>query len=172
MINMSTYARALFEVAQEQNSALKFYDSLKHFSVINKDPEIASVLNRRLGDDKILKPFWDTTGFSKEVVTLLNMLQNAGLMREYDRFLSAYQDLCVSNNLLSVATVTSAKPLSESERESLFSMLSNKYPGELELELSEDQSLIKGLRIEINHDVIDTSLKNKLKQILNQGGQH
>ena len=100
------------------------------------------------------------------------MLQNAGWMREYDRFLSAYQDLCVSNNLLSVATVTSAKPLSESERESLISMLSNKYPGELELELSEDQSLIKGLRIEINHDVIDTSLKNKLKQILNQGGQH
>ena len=53
MITMSTYARALFEVAQEQNSALKFYDSLKYFSVINKDPEIASVLNRGLGDDKI-----------------------------------------------------------------------------------------------------------------------
>ena len=63
------------------------------------------------------------------------------------------------------AKVYSAERLSEADKKDISESLSKKYAGkEIILEDSLDEKLIGGIKIEINDEIIDLSIKNRIKK--------
>lgn len=61
-----------------------------------------------------------------------------------------------------IATVRSARALSDGERDRLQRVLSRQYEREVHLNVVVDPDLVGGLRVEIGHDVIDGSVASRL----------
>ena len=76
-------------------------------------------------------------------------------LEDYQRIASAVQGE-------RVATVRSARPLAEAERERLQSALSRQYDRQVHLNVVVDPGLLGGLRVEIGDDVIDGSVAGRL----------
>jgi F-type H+-transporting ATPase subunit delta len=64
--------------------------------------------------------------------------------------------------------LTSAYPLSESELQRIRDKLTQKYQKQIHLECSLDQALLGGLFFRIGDEVIDASVRGKLKQLAQQ----
>lgn len=64
------------------------------------------------------------------------------------------------------AKVSSSSKLNASQEKEINDFIKSKYKAkEVHLELYEDQKLLGGIRIEIDNDIIDTTLSNKIHQL-------
>lgn len=166
MIKIETYAQALFEVVKDP---LKVYEDVKSFQSLLQDEEVLKVFAINYAEPEVLDPLWHVLTYEDETIRLLKILQNDQRILDFDRFLESFQELMIRNKQLSKAHVEVASALDAQEVENLKSLLAAKYPGLIELDVVENKSLIKGMVMRVNHDVIDTSLKHKLEQIKHQG---
>ena len=91
-------------------------------------------------------------------------------MYALDRIIFEYRDLLEEHKLIHIVDIISAKELSKKEIDEIIAKISQRYEGELDVEYEHDPSLVGGLKIRVNNDIYDTSIKNKFKQILAQGG--
>lgn len=168
MIKIETYAQALYEVV---SNPLEVYEEIKSFNTLLEDEEVRNVFQRNYGQAEVLDPLWDLLNMSAELKRLLKILQKDQRIIDFDRFIESYQDQLTAHKLISKADVRTAHQLDDQAKESLKTMLAQRYPGVIEISVTEEPELIKGMVVKINNDVIDTSIKNKLQQIRNQGGK-
>jgi F-type H+-transporting ATPase subunit delta len=80
------------------------------------------------------------------------------------RALTDYQHIAADVQEELIATVHTARPLTEAETKRLTDALGAAYSATVHLHVVEDPSLIGGLRVEIGDDVIDGSVASKLDQ--------
>ena len=99
------------------------------------------------------------------VLAILRMLCVKGHMGDLDRMITEYDLLNQEHQGISVAHVTSAVALKESERERLRQGLEASFGKKVTLQCSLDRTLLGGIRVEIEGKVIDGSIRNKLQQI-------
>ena len=66
------------------------------------------------------------------------------------------------------AELTSAKDLSDNEVDSIKEELTKNFSSKIKLNYKHDTSLIGGLIVQVGSTMVDTSIKNKLKQIENR----
>jgi F-type H+-transporting ATPase subunit delta len=78
------------------------------------------------------------------------------------RALEDYQHIAAAVQEELIATVHTAKPLSDEESSRLTKALGTAYAATVHLHVVEDPSLVGGLRVEIGDDVIDGSVSSKL----------
>ena len=83
-------------------------------------------------------------------------------LEPFARALEDYQHIAADVQDEVVATVHTARPLSESETSRLVAALGKTYSTTVHLHVVEDPALIGGLRVEIGDDVIDGSVVTKL----------
>lgn len=65
----------------------------------------------------------------------------------------------------SIARVSTARPLTESQIEKLRAGLSRAYGKELKLDISVDSSLIGGLRVQVGDEIMDGTVQSRLAQL-------
>jgi F-type H+-transporting ATPase subunit delta len=73
--------------------------------------------------------------------------------------------IVASQEGLSIATVTSARPRSDAQLERLQAGLSRAYGRDLRFNQVVDPSLIGGLRVQVGDDVIDSSVATRLADV-------
>lgn len=66
---------------------------------------------------------------------------------------------------IEVATITSANELSEADKKKIHEVLEEKQAQKLECRWKVDESLLAGLRIQINDQIIDNSAANQLARL-------
>ena len=66
---------------------------------------------------------------------------------------------------IEVATITSANELSEADKKKIHEVLEEKQAQKLECKWKVDESLLAGLRIQINDQIIDNSAANQLARL-------
>ena len=170
------YARALFQIAQEQGCEEAVYNGLTRFAhnyllaiaqfnEVLADPIVAREEKVKLVEMAIGEPLHDTL---KQFIAFV-----ADQKREDKMFLIAMKFMEMyrtKHNILST-NVTTATELSEATYDKIKAFIKQTFDADAEIEVKIDPSLIGGFILDIENTRMDASvagqlnaLKNKLKQ--------
>lgn len=135
---------------------------------ISRDPQLELALGSRLGDAGAKgRLVWQLlTGRASEAATLV---ASAVVQRPRERrvreLLARAQRLTAAQRGDTVATVTTAVPLSAAQRDRLAVWLSTKYTSAISVNTVVDPTLIGGLRVKVADDVIDATIASRLADL-------
>lgn len=162
MIALEVYASAYFRASKDP---LVSYNQLLTFSkVIENDNEILSIIN---GNTKAYDTFKDIieSNFNPEFSNLLSVLVQDGRVNEWSRFVNLYREILVDKSLVFDVHVMSARKLLPEDQKDLEIRIKNKYGNQCEFRYDIDSSLIDGIKLVINHQTLDASVRGSLDKI-------
>jgi len=110
----------------------------------------------------------DKTGhaLSENSKDVLNFLVRRRLISKSDDILTRLQNILNKEKGIMIAKITSAQKLSGEVKKDIAHFLKKNYSAqEIFLEEYTDEHVLNGVKIEINNEVIDLTLKNKIGQL-------
>lgn len=96
---------------------------------------------------------------------LLELLSDKRRLNLLTQIEASYRQLFNSSKNIATASLTSADPITDTEKEYFKTRLIKKLGKHLELEVITDRSLLGGLVLRVGDEVIDGSLKGKLRAL-------
>ena len=167
------YSLALYELASENNvlsqvedqssSILNLITSSKDFSNLIKDPTCNQ-------EDllKVMNKISDNNKFENILKNFLNFLIIKRRFFYIEKILLSFLETCSKKRGELKAELKSAKELSSNEILKITGELTKNFSSKIKLNYKHDDSLIGGLVFQVGSTMVDTSIKNKLKQIENR----
>jgi len=163
------YAKALFELAREQNKVSETEDQLRLIvDAIVRLPELRAFLAAPNIQPKVKI---ETLSRSFEGAVLPIVLQTVGLLiergrqGELDAVLQAYTQVAGDALGRADALVVSAKPLAAGEKERLAEKFGALLGKTVRVQDTVDSSLLGGLTVRIGDTLYDGSLRGKLERM-------
>ena len=163
------YAEALFELAVQAGVIRETSDGVETvISALLQQPAYRQLLASPAIPKEERLAALDSTFRGKIpdiLLAILRMMVSRGHVSALTGMARDYEELARGYRGESMAVVTSAVPLKESETVELRAKLEKKLGRKIILLCREDPSLIGGLRVEVDGRVIDGSIRNKLDEI-------
>lgn len=163
------YATALFELAKESASEKEIGDALAMLlSEISENPEYEELLsspNISLRERRTLLEEAFADRVPEYALSFTELLCEKGKIRELGSCVREYQAMYQALQSLSHAKVVSAVPLTESEKTALIKKLEKISGHSVSAQYETDESLLGGLVVYMDGNVLDGSLKNQLKEV-------
>ena len=168
----NSYSQALYELIKEENNVNQvenevneimrlFYECPEFINLI-KDPR-----NTQSEQINVIDLIHAKYGLNNTLVKFLKLLVSKRRLFFLQKILKDFLLICSYERGQIVAKLTAAKELSNIEIENIKNSLKDNFGSNLKLEFTHDPSLLGGLMIQVGSIMIDTSIKNKLKQIEN-----
>lgn len=165
MINNAskTYAKSLFETDKTALSDLmtinEVINSTDDFMLTMENPTISLDTKYEILDEIFKKEL------SEKVLNFLKILVEKNRFNEFGQIVQAYQEEVDKNQNIKRIEVVSAVELSDNQKQKVIEKLQTRLNKKAEVNWTLDTTIIGGLVIKIDDDVIDTSLKNKLDKL-------
>jgi F-type H+-transporting ATPase subunit delta len=175
MARRTTSARRYAEAALELAAADDSYDAW------TRDLELATQL---LGDERVsrllddpsvpLRERQDLVGkllqrrVAPQVVNLVRLLAQRGRAGLLPAISAEFRRLLNRKRGIVEAVATSAKPLSQADREAVRKRIEAMTGSEVELETEVDESLIGGLTVRVGDQLLDASVRGRLERLRNE----
>ena len=165
---VNEYAQALFMIAKEKDMVDAYSDVLKQISALVEEngeyteflASPALPLSERLS--AIDEAFG---GYPEEIVSFLKLLVETGHIKEIKDCIKEYIDLENALEKSIVADVYSSVPLNDEQKEKLVKKLEAKYNKTVIATFKEDKSLLGGIKIVMEDEVLDGSIEKRLKDL-------
>ena len=168
-----TYGEALFKLAMEENTLDQIAKEAKVvLEAFQNNEELAKLLNHpKVSKEEKIKVIENIFkgNFSDSIVGFLVLIVEKGRYNEIDNIFQYFLSEVMEYKKIGVANVTSAFPLSESQKKEIEDRLLQvtKYV-EFKMNYDVDKELIGGIVIRIGDRVIDGSIRNKLNEMAKQ----
>ena len=169
----SRYSLALYEIAEEiknvqeieiQCAALiKLIDQSRDFESIIRNPT-----NKKEDQINTINKISENYNFNTLLKNFLCFLVEKRRLFFLSNILRKFLDICSQKRGEVKARLVAAKQLNENEVKKIRDELSKDFTNKVTLDYKYDESLIGGLIIQVGSVMIDTSIKNKLKQLENK----
>ena len=166
----NSYSKALYELSAESNvaeeiehqskSILKALETIKDFNAFIKNP-----LFKQADQTKMLDAFVKKFNLNLTLGKFLKFLVSKRRLFYLDKILKDFILYCSFKRSEIEAKLISAKELQDDELEKIKKELFAKFGSKINLDYKVDEELISGLIIQVGSIMIDSSMKNKLKQI-------
>jgi F-type H+-transporting ATPase subunit delta len=167
------YAEAAYKIAVESNATSLWADNLMILSEVIKDAEVKAIIASPRVDDKkslsFLNSFLrkDDTSFSN----FLSIMINNKKIYFLDEVYKLFNDMLLNDQEITVAEVETAFALTELQKENLSKTLMKQHAQKVQIKEIINQDLLAGIKISVNNEVTDYSIRNKLnlmkEQIIN-----
>ena len=162
------YARAIFELAQEEGQVDAWAGRLAQVGGVVSIPEVSRVLDNptitvRRREDAIAAVLGDQA--DREAVNLARLLVESGRIHELGEIAEEYSLLTDEAAGRVRVTATAAVDLTDQEKERLAGDLSGRLGKEVRLTARVDRAILGGLVIQTGDTVIDASLATRLQQL-------
>ena len=105
---------------------------------------------------------------SKPVLNLIQLMLRRGRIEQLPRVAAEFRRLDNARQGITLATATSAAPLSPDEIRALTARLEQLTGGRVELDVQVDPSLLGGLIVRVGDRLIDGSVRGRLERLRNQ----
>jgi len=163
------YALALYELAKEKNELSKTEAEVKSMiSLIKSNPEFNNlVTSPAVGKNdqiNVLKKISERLNFSSTFKKFLGLVASKRRLFFLSNILNNFINLISLNKGELKAKLISSKELNQKEIEKIQNELSTSFGSKLNLNYINDPSLLGGFIVQIGSTMVDTSIKNKLKQ--------
>ena len=164
------YSRALFEVCKESNELDKVQNDVKNFLLIlSSSSEIENFIKNPTQNfehnSSVVNILSDNLKFSKNLKNFLLLLIEKRRIFFVKKILESFIKLCSKKRGEINASLISSKDLTQSELETISKDLSKTIGSNLKFDYKVDKELIGGLKLQLGSIMIDSSIKNKLKNI-------
>lgn len=128
---------------------------------------MASVSNNNIAEAIYLslkdKP---ASEFGASADRVIKFLIKKRLLSKSKDILKRLESIINKNEGIILAKVSSAEPLSEENKKNLVSILKNKYKAtKVLIEEFVDKGMLGGLKVEVNNEVVDMSIKTRLTNL-------
>jgi len=167
----SRYARAIFELAREEDRVDHWSRQLGLVREVLEDPAAAAVvgnpslaLETRMEAVEQLK----LPGIDDRGLNLMRLLVGSGRANRVGEIADRYEVLADEAAGRVRATVTTAIPLSDADRESLRKDLSGRFGKDIRLESKVDPAILGGLLLQVGDSLTDSSVAARLDQVRRQ----
>ena len=152
------------EIVEKQVQAImKLLNNSKDFEDLIKNPTIKQTDQKNIFN-RLSKQF----NFNELLTKFLNFLIQKRRLFYIKKILSDFILICSEQRGEVQAKLITSKNISAQELESIKNELKENFGSNIKLNYVKDQSLIGGLVLQVGSVMIDTSIKNKLKQIEQQ----
>ena len=169
------YARALFEVASEQDTLDRVHDQLGAFAdAMSREPRadglllLAVLLGRRRRRRAWSGP---CTGASPAFANFLQALIERHRMPAIFRIRTEFNALWDEARKLLPVQITSAIALDEDEVKSLGERIGKQVDRHVEVSADVDPDILGGVVLRVGNVILDASIKNRLEQLRKQVAQ-
>jgi F-type H+-transporting ATPase subunit delta len=165
------YARALFEVAKENDDLDRIHDELNEFTdALSEDTELQqfffspyfSAAEKKEGVEKVV------TGANEHFVNFLKLLTERHRMPVLFRIRNAFNVLWAEENRLLPVSVTAAVDLDQSLVKDIGKRIEEQTGRKVELSSKTDPEVLGGLVVQVGNMVLDASVRNRLEQLRKQ----
>ena len=162
------YSRALFEVANETNELDKIENDVRNFqSLFNSSSEIKNFIQNptqsKNTQNNVINLLSEKLGFSKNLKNFFLLLIEKRRIFFVKKISESFLRLCSKKRGEIKASLISSKELSQSELKVITKDLSEAMGSNLKFDYKVDNDLIGGLKLQLGSFMVDTSIKNKLK---------
>lgn len=162
------YAEAAFRAALEKGSLGAVAENLAVLAAAERDPQMRSVLTNPKVTAQQKKDLFAAvagSGLHEVVRNLLSVVvdnHREVLMGEIEQQFDALKR---EHEKVVRAQITSAQPLTDSQRADIVSALERRYGKKVEAELAVDPQLLGGARVQVGDQVIHASVRDALAQM-------
>ncbi len=164
----SRYAESLFELAKEEKQIETYQNDIKKVHDVFTDVSFVQFFSHvALRDDvkiDVLKKSFQNQ-VCDYVYNFLMLLIKKRRMKYILEICEHFQSLCNEHFGIKVGRVFSAYPMSDEEIKKIEKAMSEKENKKVQLRLVVDETLIGGIKVEINNHVYDDSLSFKLETL-------
>ncbi len=162
------YAEATFRASVEANSAIQSGNALKALGFAATNVQMVSTLgNPRVTATEKAAVLAAATGgsLSPLLANLVAILIENGKAALLPFISEHFERLQREHDGVIKATITSAFPLSDTDKSGLVDAIAKKYGKKVEAEVRIDASLIGGARVQVGDDVVHASVRDTLDQM-------
>lgn len=163
------YALAFYSIANEKNKIEEYMNEMKDMlSVVSNNAELLQVIKHpqisTSRKKEIFKSIFEGK-ISEDLLSFYMTLMDKNRVMQFKNIIDEYQKIFFENRNILITYVKTAVPLLEEERKTLIDKLQNKYHKTIELNEEVDKSIIGGVFIKIDDDVIDGTVKHRLYEL-------
>lgn len=162
------YAEAIFKAARERNRLGPVADALMLMAAIARDDTMRSVLaDPKVSAEQKKQLFFAVAGdrldeLARNLLVVLVDNHRDPLIGE---IATQYDELKREHERVVRATITSAQPLDDHQRNEIVAALERRYGKKVEAEIAVDPQLLGGARVQVGDQVIHASVRDALAQI-------
>jgi F-type H+-transporting ATPase subunit delta len=166
------YARAFFEIAEEEKKLEQYYNELRQFSSIiaeNKDLGgfLANPIFEQESKKKVLEKIIGKLSLSKMTINFLKVLIDKKRIDVLSDIEICYRQLMDETLQKSRVTLKTAFPLSREMQDYITVNLEKVTGRKVEVTVENDKSLLGGIVIGVGDTLYDGSIKNQLNNMRN-----
>lgn len=161
----SRYAGALFDIAKEDHCLAQFEQELAIVMDVFKDDDILSFfVNQTMHkeDKKELIEKYFKESVSRDIVNFLKLLIDKHRMKDVLGICQAFHAMYLEDQGIKEGILYSPYTLTQEEIHQVEDALGYKMNQTIHLKSKIDTSLIGGIRVEIDQEIFDGSIKNKI----------
>lgn len=164
----SRYAESLFDLAKEENAIHTYQKDIEKVQDVFEDDVFVRFFSHVSihDDDKIniLKKSFQNQ-ISEYVLNFLMLLVKKRRMRYIRQICQHFQSLCNDYFGIKVGKLYSAYELTPQEIQKVENAMSQKEGKKVQLRMVIDESLIGGIKVEVDNRIYDDSLSYKLESL-------
>ena len=165
-----SYALALYELAKENSELNKVEDGMDGIKALlsNSSDFKEMILDPAITKEeknKVIIKMADQYSFCQTLKKFLGFLTIKNRLFFLNQIIDSFLDLVSSSKGELKANLLSSKKLSKVELEKIRSELSKDFQSPIKIDYKHDPNLIGGLVIQVGSVMVDTSIKNKLRQL-------
>lgn len=165
----NVYAKAILELAKEENRVEEVYEELKSLREVllsNKDFETLISSPMLVSSEKktVLKQVFETR-LSKEVMNFLLLLVEKNRIGLLSKIIEEFESLYYSHANITKARVYTTMPLDEDMQEAIRLALKKLTSSEIVIESKVDEDLIGGIKVVMGDKIIDSTTLFRLKKL-------
>lgn len=163
------YAEALFMLAAEEGKTEEYLSSLLTVrKLVEENPEYLEFLSspaislqeRLSAIDEAYENI-----FPEYVVSFLKLLCENGRIRTINTAIDEYEKLMMAFSNRAIAVITSATPLDEEQKQKVCDKFEKLTGKSIQAVYAVDESLIGGLKVEVEGKTYDGSIKHRLSDV-------
>ncbi len=162
------YATALFTLAVEHNAVTEYEKNLKEIQkVFNENPDYIKVLESPAIPLSKRITFIDeafASSYTEYLVSFIKVLCENGHIAEICSCIDEFVDLVRIYKNRTVAFIYYVEPLTDEQKKALIDKLQKISGKVIEPEFIKDESLIGGIKVQIDDKIFDGSVRNRLNK--------